>query len=121
MGGSLPGSIGAIKANPDLDVIAVMGDGGFLMNVQELETAYRLGLSFTAIVFNDRTYSLIEKHQEDHNLSPKYIHFTNPDFDLLAKSFHSEYFYADEAKGFEEALKESRRSEGVKIIEVKIN
>jgi len=121
MGGSLPGSIGAMKANPDLDVIAVMGDGGFLMNVQELETAYRLGISFTAIVFNDRTYSLIEKHQEDHNLSPKYIHFTNPDFDLLAKSFHSEYFYADEAKGFAEALKESRRSDGVKIIEVKIN
>ncbi len=120
MGGSLPGSIGAIKANPDLDVIAVMGDGGFLMNVQELETAHRLGLSFTVIVFNDGTYSLIEKHQEDHRLHPNYIHFTNPDFDLLAKSFHAEYFYAGDGRSFEESLRKSKKSEGVKIIEVKI-
>ncbi len=120
MGGSLPGSIGAIRANPDLDVIAVMGDGGFLMNVQELETAHRLGVSFTAIIFNDGKYSLIEKHQEDAGLPPNYIRFGNPDFDLLAKSFQCDYFYAEERNGFHEALKESRKSSGVNIIEVKI-
>ncbi len=76
MGGALPGSVGALMANPGLDVISINGDGGFLMNVQELETAHRLGLSFTAIVFNDRAYSLIEKHQIDAGLPPMVKRFS---------------------------------------------
>ena len=121
MGGSLPGAIGALKANSELELVSVMGDGGFLMNSQELETAYRLGLSFTVVVFNDHTYSLIEKHQEDAGLPPKYIHFTNPDFEMLAKSFHCNYYGAQDSKEFLKAFTDSRKNEGVNLIEIKLN
>jgi acetolactate synthase-1/2/3 large subunit len=120
MGGSLPGSIGAKKANENLEVIAVSGDGGFLMNIQELETAHRLGIAFTVIVFNDKTYSLIEQHQKEAGLVPNYIKFTNPDFDLLARSFKCDYYFADTKKGFEEVFQSSRGSNAVNIIEVKL-
>ncbi|MCL4350225.1 MAG: acetolactate synthase large subunit [Candidatus Thermoplasmatota archaeon] len=120
MGGALPGSVGALMANPGLDVISINGDGGFLMNVQELETAHRLGLSFTAIVFNDRAYSLIEKHQIDAGLPTAHVHFTNPDFSLLAKSFHCDHHLVQDGKDFGRALKESRKASGIDIIEVVI-
>ena len=121
MGGSLPGAIGALKANSELEVVSVMGDGGFLMNSQELETAYRLGLSFTVVVFNDHTYSLIEKHQEDSGLPPKYIHFTNPDFEMLAKSFHCNYYSAQDNMEFLKAFTDSRKNDRVNLIEIKLN
>ncbi len=118
MGGALPASIGAKKANNDLEVISISGDGGFMMNIQELETAKRLNMDFTAIVFNDRTLSLIEKHQEDAGLKPNYIHFGNPDFALLAKSFGCDYFSCEDGSSFKYAFNEARRASGIKVIEV---
>ena len=120
MGASLPACIGAGLARPEMDIIAVSGDGGFLMNVQELETASRLHSRFTVIVFNDGTYSLIEKKQQDAGMIPHYIKFTNPDFDLLAKSFHSNYYYVDRAGDFEDVFLRTRKDDGVSIIEIKI-
>jgi Thiamine pyrophosphate-requiring enzymes [acetolactate synthase, pyruvate dehydrogenase (cytochrome), glyoxylate carboligase, phosphonopyruvate decarboxylase] len=89
------------------------------MNVQELETARRLGLKFICVVFNDHTLSLIEKHQTDAGLKPNYIHFTNPDFDLLARSFGCNYFASNDGHSFKKAYLQAERSEGVSIIEVK--
>jgi acetolactate synthase-1/2/3 large subunit len=71
-------------------------------------------------VFNDGTYSLIEKKQEDAGMIPHYIKFTNPDFDLLAKSFHCDYYYVDRAEDFEESYIKAGRENGIKIIEVKL-
>ncbi len=121
MGGALPASIGAKVADPKLSVVSVTGDGGFLMNVQELETARRLGIKFTCVIFNDYTLSLIEKHQIDAGLKPNYIHFTNPDFELLAKSFGCNYFASSDGKSFRNAYIEAEKSQGVSLIEVKFD
>jgi acetolactate synthase-1/2/3 large subunit len=60
MGFGLPGAIAANIVLPDRKVVAVVGDGGFMMNLQELETAVRLGCSFVVVIFNDSGYGSID-------------------------------------------------------------
>lgn len=88
MGFALPGAIGAKIAYPDRRVVAVCGDAGFLMNVQDLETAVRLKLNILCIIWVDNEYGLIKwKQQNQFGGRHSDLAFTNPDFDLLAKSF----------------------------------
>jgi acetolactate synthase-1/2/3 large subunit len=87
MGIGLPGAIGAKLLYPDRRVMAVCGDGGFLMNCQEMETATRAGAAIVCLIFTDQTYGLIKWKQEQEFGRSAYIDFTNPDFVLLAKSF----------------------------------
>jgi acetolactate synthase-1/2/3 large subunit len=88
MGYGLPAAIGAKLAHPDRPVVSLSGDGGFLMTVQELETAVRLRLPIVALVFNNNMYGTIRMHQER-----RYPHRTigtdlgNPDLVALAASF----------------------------------
>ena len=63
MGIALPGAIAASLIDPDRQVVAIMGDGGFLFNSQELETAKRLGVGFTVVIFNDDDYGMISWKQ----------------------------------------------------------
>lgn len=87
MGYSLPGAIGAKLARPEAKVVAVTGDGAFLMNSQELETAKRLGTPFVVLVWVDNGYGLIKWKQElafGHNSN---VTFANPDFVAYAQSF----------------------------------
>ena len=119
MGGSLPGAIAAKLACPGDSVVTVCGDGGFLMNVQELETAVRLGLKFAVVVFNDGKYSLIEKEQIDNGFKPSHISFTNPDFGLLAKSFGIHHELCATESEFENAVRNFLRDEKLTLIEVK--
>ncbi|MGP6293966.1 acetolactate synthase large subunit [Caldiplasma sukawensis] len=121
MGASLPAAIGINMVKPDLDITVFSGDGGFLMNVQELETARRTGADFKVVVFNDCTYSLIESKQEDAGYKPEYVRFTNPDFSLLAKSFGAQHFLSEDLDSFKKSYKEAEKIEGVKIIEVQVN
>jgi acetolactate synthase-1/2/3 large subunit len=87
MGIALPGAIGAKLACPEDPVVCIMGDGGFLMNAAEIETAKRLGLAFVILVLNDGKYGLIEWKQKN-NFDKSYgIDFQNPDFVRLAESF----------------------------------
>ena len=65
MGFALPGAIAAKLINPDKKVLAVTGDGGFLMNCQEMETAMRLGNPFVTLIFRDNSYGLIKWKQMD--------------------------------------------------------
>ena len=66
----LSAAIGAKLARPDVPVLAAVGDGGFSMNSQELETAGRVGAPFITVVLEDRCYSLIKLAQESRNLEP---------------------------------------------------
>lgn len=88
MGFALPGSIGAKIAYPDRRVLSINGDAGFLMNIQDLETAVRLKLNIVAMVWCDNEYGLI-KWKQQNNFDGKHseLAFGNPDFELLAKSF----------------------------------
>ncbi|QAT49246.1 acetolactate synthase large subunit [Caproiciproducens sp. NJN-50] len=87
MGIALPGAVAAKLINPDKKVIAVTGDGGFLMNCQELETAVRIGTPFVTLIFNDRHYGLIQWKQMNQYGKSYYVDFTNPDFVKFAESF----------------------------------
>jgi acetolactate synthase I/II/III large subunit len=87
MGIAIPGAIAAKLVHPDRQVVAVTGDGGFLMNMQELETAKRIGTPFVTLIFNDGGYGLIEWKQMNQFKSSSYIKFANPDFVKLAESF----------------------------------
>ncbi len=121
MGASLPACIAAKLTLPHNEIIGIGGDGGFLMNVQEMETAHRLGLDFVYIVFNDRRYSLIEKKQRDMGFKPEYISFTNPDFSLLTSSFKGNHYLVDKKEKFSKAFSEARKGKGVNLIEVYLN
>ncbi|WP_338729668.1 acetolactate synthase large subunit [Haladaptatus sp. DJG-WS-42] len=86
MGIAVPGAVAADLA-VDANVVAATGDGGFLMNAAEIETATRLGCGFTIIVFNDDDYGLISRKQRDHTGKSFGTHLTNPDFVTFAESF----------------------------------
>jgi len=87
MGIALPGAIAAALQDPNRRIVAAMGDGGFLMNSQELETAKRLGVAFTVIIFNDNDYGLISWKQEMARGHSTGTRLTNPDFKQYAESF----------------------------------
>jgi acetolactate synthase-1/2/3 large subunit len=86
MGIALPGAIAAKLVAPERRVVAVTGDGGFMMNMQELETALRVGTNFVTIIFNDGGYGLIEWKQQRQYGESNFVHFGNPDFVKLAES-----------------------------------
>ena len=86
MGIAMPGAIAAKLVHPDRNIVAVTGDGGFMMNCQELETALRVGTPFVTLIFNDGGYGLIEWKQQNQFGDSAFVHFGNPDFVKLAES-----------------------------------
>ena len=88
MGFALPGSIGAKMVYPDKKVLSINGDAGFLMNVQDLETAVRNNINVVAVVWLDGEYGLIKwKQQVQFKGEHSDLKFENPNFSDLAKSF----------------------------------
>jgi acetolactate synthase-1/2/3 large subunit len=87
MGFALPGAIGAKLVHPDRRVLALCGDAGFMMNVQEMETAKRLGTNIVAMVWEDKAYGLIEWKQDTEFGRHVDLSFDNPDFMKLADAF----------------------------------
>ena len=87
MGFALPGAIATNLVHPDRKVLAICGDGGFLMNVQEMETAHRLGVSIVVMVWEDSGYGLIAWKQQQQFQHHTPLEFGNPDWMQLAESF----------------------------------
>jgi acetolactate synthase I/II/III large subunit len=86
MGIAIPGAMAAKLVHPDRKVVAVTGDGGFMMNCQELETALRVKTPFVTLIFNDNGYGLIEWKQINQFGHSTSINFGNPDFVKFAES-----------------------------------
>lgn len=87
MGFALPGAIGAKLALPERKVMAICGDAGFLMNVQDLETAVRLKLNVVIMVWADGEYGLIKWKQQNEFGKHFKLDFGNPDWETLAQAF----------------------------------
>ncbi len=88
MGFALPGAIGAKLARPDQLVLAICGDAGFMMNVQDIETAVRLKMNVVFMVWEDGEYGLIKWKQQTHfGGRHSKLDFGNPDWELLARAF----------------------------------
>ena len=98
MGIAIPGAVAAKLVNPGKKVLAVTGDGGFMMNSQELETACRIGTSFVTLIMNDESYGLIKWKQLEQFNKSAYVDFTNPDFLLYAEAMHCKGYRIEQAE-----------------------
>jgi acetolactate synthase I/II/III large subunit len=107
MGIALPGAIGAKLACPDAPVICIIGDGGALMNISELETAKRLGVSFIIIVLNNSSLKLEEQMMQEKFKHSFGTDFGNPDFVQLAESFGIKGVRPNQLNEFEQVLKDA--------------
>lgn len=121
MGFALPAAISASLLKPECRVVAAAGDGGFLMNVQELETAVRLGCSLVVIIFNDSRYGLIEWHEKRKFDQSTGIDFTNPDFVRLAESFGAKGVRIENVGEFRPGLQEALNAGGIWIFDVRVD
>jgi len=107
MGIGLPGAIAAKLVFPERRVVTVTGDGGFLMNVQELETATRLGLPLVVLIFRDEGYGSIRWKQVQRFQRTAGVEFGNPDFVRLADAFGCRGFRVESAAELAPILKEA--------------
>ena len=117
MAWTLPGAVAASMANPDRPVLAVMGDGSFMMNVQEIETAVRCGCRMVILVWVDEAYGLIKWKMDIHDGSHEYVDFNNPDVVALGASFGAKGHEIESADELYPVLRHALRSgSGVDII-----
>jgi acetolactate synthase-1/2/3 large subunit len=107
MGIGVPGAIAAKLLYPERRVVTVTGDGGFLMNAQEIETAVREGVNFVALIFHDKSYSLIEIKQQIQFGRKSYVNFGNPDFVKFAQSFGAVGYRIEATDELKPALQEA--------------
>ncbi|WP_459480917.1 acetolactate synthase large subunit [Clostridium saccharoperbutylacetonicum] len=111
MGIGVPGAVAAKLINPDKKVLAITGDGGFMMNSQEIETAIRIGTPFVTLIFNDSNYGLIKWKQLEQYGKSCYVDFTNPDFVKLVEGMNAKGYRIEKAEDLiptlEEAFKQS--------------
>ncbi|MGK2872751.1 MAG: acetolactate synthase large subunit [Alphaproteobacteria bacterium] len=122
MGFSLPGAIGAKLACPDKKVLSINGDAGFLMNVQELETAVRYKLNIVVMVWVDGEYGLIKwKQQDSFDGRHSKLEFGNPDFEMLAKAFGMWGKTLTSTDQLTPALEEAFKQKGPAIIAVPVD
>ena len=108
MGFSLPGVLAAKMIFPEKNIVGMTGDGGFLMNVQELETAVRLKLSVIVVVWVDNDLNLISTKQKHEFGTSVFTEFGNPDFVEIAQSFGAVGFHVKSTKEFSQALDEAK-------------
>lgn len=121
MGIALPGAIAAKLVHPDKKVVVICGDGGFMMNSQEIETALRLGLNLVIVIFNDSKYGMIEWKQQMHHSKTHGIEFGNPDFVKYAESFGAKGSRVEKAEDFSSILKKALNEQTVVIIDIPVD
>ena len=116
MAWTVPGAIGAKIARPDRRVLVATGDGAFLMNSQEIETALRLGLAFVILIWVDDAYGLISWKMDleiGRNVDTR---FGNPDFVAYAESFGATGYRITSADGLLPALQAALAADTVSVI-----
>jgi acetolactate synthase I/II/III large subunit len=116
MGFSLPGALGVKLARPEAKVLATMGDGAFLMNSQELETAVREKIPLVVLIWEDGAYGLIEWKMDLEMGDHYYIDFANPDIVKFAESFGAKGYRIGSADELLPTLNTALDDDGVSII-----
>ena len=121
MGIGVPGAVAAKLLNPEKRVLTITGDGGFMMNCQELETAVRLGLSFVVLIFHDSGYGLIKWRQMDQYGESLSVDFTNPDFVKFAESMNCKGYRISSADELIPVLEDAFRQKAPSIIDCAVD
>ncbi|ODN42040.1 acetolactate synthase large subunit [Piscirickettsia litoralis] len=117
MGGSMPGALEAKRLNPDKNVVAVCGDGGFMMSIQALSTGVQLKVPFVTVLWEDDSYGLIEWKQEmGFNTSSPHVHLENPDLAKLAEAFGCHSIRINAANEFIPALENALGQQDVPTV-----
>lgn len=121
MGAGLPSAMAAKMIYPEKKVISVCGDGGFMMNSQELETAVRLKLNMVVIILNDSSYGMIKWKQEGMGFSSFGLDYANPDFVTYANSYGAIGHRPTSDDEFNATLKICLETDGVHLIDLAVD
>jgi acetolactate synthase-1/2/3 large subunit len=121
MGFALPGAIAAGIVHPERRILAIAGDAGFLMNVQEMETAVRLGSNIVVMVWEDHAYGLIAWKQHTHFGHHTDLAFGNPDWNLLAEAFGWNGHYIDNSSELASSLAAAFDEQGPSLVVIPID
>jgi acetolactate synthase-1/2/3 large subunit len=121
MGFAIPAAISAKLLQPEKNVIAAVGDGGFLMSMCEINTAIRLGLNFICLIFNDGGYGLIEWKEKLKYKRDFFVKFRNPDFVRLAESFGARGYRVSAEDELLPILKDALKQEVPSIIDCPVD
>jgi acetolactate synthase-1/2/3 large subunit len=121
MGAGLPSAMMAAMLYPNRHVLAVCGDGGFMMNSQELETAVRLGLNLVVLILQDNAYGMIRWKQAVDSFADWGLTFGNPDFVKYAEAYGAKGSRVDSADGLGRALEKAFVAGGIHLIAVPID
>jgi acetolactate synthase-1/2/3 large subunit len=121
MGAGLPSGMAAKMVNPTKKVVAVCGDGGFMMNSQEMETAVRLGLDMTVIILNDNSYGMIKWKQTGMGFETYGLDLENPDFVKYAEAYGAHGHRPTSCEDFAETLEKCVNGKGVHLIDLAVD
>jgi len=121
MGAGLPSAMAAKLVHPDRPVMAICGDGGFMMNSQELETAVRLGLHLIVLILRDNGYGMIKWKQAQMDFPDFGLDFGNPDFVKYAESYGAEGHRVGSTDELLSTLEKCLTETGVHVMEVPVD
>jgi acetolactate synthase-1/2/3 large subunit len=121
MGAGLPAAIAAKLVHPERKVVAICGDGGFMMNSQEMETAIRLGLDLVVIILRDDGYGMIKWKQESCGFPAFGLDFDNPDFVQYARSYGATGVRIEQTGQLVEVLGVAFAEGGIHLIDVPVD
>lgn len=121
MGAGLPSAMELSRLNPNSNVLAVVGDGGFMMNSQELETAKRLGLSVVVLVINDGSYGMIEWKQNGMGFETYGMRFNNPNFVAYANAYDIQGHKITKTEDLLPTLQQCFAKRGMHVVDVAVD
>ena len=116
MGAGLPSAIMAAILYPERRVMAVCGDGGFMMNSQELETAVRLKLNLVVLVIEDHAFGMIRWKQAVDHFPDFGMTFSNPDFIQYAEAYGARGTRVEKIENFQSILENAFNTGGVHLV-----
>ena len=121
MGAGLPSAMGAHMVFPKRKVMAICGDGGFMMNAQELETAVRLKMNLICLILLDNSYGMIRWKQANLGFEDFGLEYGNPDFVKFAECHGANGYRVEKTEDFVPLLKKCNDTPGVHIVELPVD
>ena len=121
MGAGLPSAMGAHMVFPKRKVMAICGDGGFMMNAQELETAVRLKMNLICLILRDNSYGMIRWKQANLGFEDFGLEYGNPDFVKFAECHGANGYRVEKTEDFVPLLKKCNNTPGVHIVELPVD
>ncbi len=121
MGAGLPSAMMSAMLYPDRRVMAICGDGGFMMNSQEMETAVRLGLNMTVLILRDDAYGMIRWKQANMGFKDYGLTYGNPDFVKYAESYGAHGHRVTSSEHLTDVLAHTRDTPGVHLIDCPVD